>query len=399
MAKDSDDLEHWLLPQFLTDDDDDLFAQFNNSNYKNDGRNTARRDFQHPFCPQSDLSSPSTETESDDDEYITGLTQKMAHSTLYDSAALASENKTGWGLSGSPQSTLQSALCGGCGCNHGSSRGSPNCPLQVASPTTVMNGKDAAWDLLYAAAGEVARLRMIEGAAGFHPRKNGPIVPPIKPSPISLPQRTSGLQTHLSNQQHLKAAQFQQLRQQQMMKQQATSGAWGQGKFQLSLTQDMMILNRGRIGTALGKSNVSMSAWPTFEQSQRPQQQQPKQPPGLGTRAVFLGNPGTKRRECAGTGVFLPRRFGTPAETHKKSAYSTVLLPDRVVQALNLNLKLEAVDATAQPRCNGGLGPDYDAAAGRYRNSVGMMVQQRRQQKAVVMNEVQEIHLPQEWTY
>lgn len=105
MAKDSEDCEHWLLPQFLTDEDDDLFAEFKNSSNKNDGRNIRScfgRDFQHdfaygfgPFGPQSGLSSPvegSTETESDDDDYITGLTQKMAHSTLQDSA-LASENK------------------------------------------------------------------------------------------------------------------------------------------------------------------------------------------------------------------------------------------------------------------------------------------------------------------
>lgn len=113
---------------------------------------------------------------------------------------------------------------------------------------------------------------------------------------------------------------------------------------------------------------------------------------------------------------------------------STVLLPDRVVQALNL--KLEAVDTPAQPKYNGGLGPDYgtlairlqfvtvlsfvviflawflsrniktdvdfcglsaDAAAVRYRKSV-VMAQQRRQQP-LVMNQVQEIGLPQEWTY
>nr|DAD17881.1 TPA_asm: hypothetical protein HUJ06_019344 [Nelumbo nucifera] len=53
-------------------------------------------------------------------------------------------------------------------------------------------------------------------------------------------------------------------------------------------------------------------------------------------KAVFLGGSGT-RRECCGTGVFLPRRIGSPAESRKKPACSTVLLPARVVQALNLN--------------------------------------------------------------
>lgn len=45
------------------------------------------------------------------------------------------------------------------------------------------------------------------------------------------------------------------------------------------------------------------------------QQQQPQ--PGSGMRAVFLAGPGA-RRESAGTGVFLPRRVGTPTESLKK---------------------------------------------------------------------------------
>lgn len=89
--------------------------------------------------------------------------------------------------------------------------------------------------------------------------------------------------------------------------------AWGQGKYQMN-NNHQMLQSRGRIG----KPNLGITAWPTLEQSQRQQLLQPQQQPGTGMRAVFLGNPGSKR-ECAGTGVFLPRRFGTPAETRKKS--------------------------------------------------------------------------------
>lgn len=39
---------------------------------------------------------------------------------------------------------------------------------------------------------------------------------------------------------------------------------------------------------------------------------------GAGMRAVFLGAPPSGKRECAGTGVFLPRRAGTPAEPRKR---------------------------------------------------------------------------------
>lgn len=93
----------------------------------------------------------------------------------------------GWSLSGSPQSTLCSAL-GGCDCNQGSSRGSPNGPSRVASPPDASR-TDGAWDLLYAAAGEVARMRMAETGAGFHSKNNGPYAP-RKPAPISVPRKT-----------------------------------------------------------------------------------------------------------------------------------------------------------------------------------------------------------------
>lgn len=64
-------------------------------------------------------------------------------------------------MAGSPQSTLAgigswSGRSGG-----GSSDGSPNGSTRVPSPTTVpFSGGNDAWDVLYAAAGEVARLKM-----------------------------------------------------------------------------------------------------------------------------------------------------------------------------------------------------------------------------------------------
>eukprot|EP00250_Pteridium_aquilinum_P033546 c5822_g1_i1 orf=826-2124(-) len=58
---------------------------------------------------------------------------------------------------------------------------------------------------------------------------------------------------------------------------------------------------------------------------------------GSGMRAVFLGTPGA--RESGGTGVFLPRRVGSGHDSKRKPACSTVLLPSRIVQALNLNVE------------------------------------------------------------
>lgn len=66
-------------------------------------------------------------------------------------------------MAGSPQSTL-------CGCKMSSSRGSPNCPSPPA--TAALNRNEASWDLLYAAAGEVARMRMVEEAASRYYNQN-----------------------------------------------------------------------------------------------------------------------------------------------------------------------------------------------------------------------------------
>lgn len=77
MAQELDDGEFWLPSEFLTDDD--LLKDFKSDN--TDGAS---------FGFNSDLSSPvesvmgSTETESDEDELISGLTRKMANSTLQD---------------------------------------------------------------------------------------------------------------------------------------------------------------------------------------------------------------------------------------------------------------------------------------------------------------------------
>ncbi|CAK9151422.1 unnamed protein product [Ilex paraguariensis] len=419
MAQELDDGEFWLPPQFLTEDE--LLMDFKNiskSTKKTEGDKCFGREndigayfpYDFPtglgsFWTNSELSSPvesvvgSTETESDEDEYLTGLTRKLDQSTLEDDLwkaepFMAYEKSKSWALSGSPQSTLCSAL-GGCGCKQDSSRGSPNCPSQVSSPPA-MGRNEAAWDLLHAAAGEVAKMRMVEEGNGFY-QNRGIFVPPRKPSPILKNPNPSGLDhSNLgfhSNQsiyyQQLQAAQFMQLKRQQMMKQQGGMGIWGQQPKYQQKQSPQIVQNRERNGggRTLG---LSMSAWPTLQQSQQQNTQ-----PGSGMRAVFLGNPGAKR-ECAGTGVFLPRRAGIPTETRKKPVCSTVLLPDRVVQALNLNLDSMDAQVQLQPPHGGTSTLDYDASS-KYRNNL-LLAQQRRNGRPLPVKN-QEVRLPQEWTY
>lgn len=64
------------------------------------------------------------------------------------------------GLAGSPQSIL-SGIGSWSGRSGGSGDGSPNGSSRVASPTTTpFEGSNDALDVLYAAAGQVARLKM-----------------------------------------------------------------------------------------------------------------------------------------------------------------------------------------------------------------------------------------------
>ncbi|KAL3839470.1 hypothetical protein ACJIZ3_024061 [Penstemon smallii] len=358
MAQELDDGEFWLPSEFLTDDD--LLADF---------KTTKNRvnDFSYGF--NSDLGSPvesfmgSAETESEEDDFINGLTRKVSNSNFS-----SDYTPKGWKLSGSPQSTL-------CGCKPGSSRGSPNGVSRVSSPTEAK--EKVGLDLLYAAAGEIARMRLIEEKAAYYSSKV------YFPAPNPNPNRVSGFyptetQSRLSYHQ-LQAKQFQQMKQQQMMK----SGVWEQGK------------TGYRFENGMRTTDSSMAAnWPTLKQSQ-PQQQQT----GSGMRAVFLGETGAKK-ERTGTGVFIPRRFGTdPPDTRKKPAGCSVLLPDRVVHALNLNL--DSVDSQTQPRINPNFTPEYDAVM-KHRNNL-MMAQQRRnlrqQQHPVMNHHHQELLLPQDWTY
>ncbi|OMO66447.1 hypothetical protein CCACVL1_21133 [Corchorus capsularis] len=408
MAEVLDDGEFWLPPSFLTDDD--LFMDKTTEAKKNqkdgfgfgfelDGSNKSLFPYEFPngfgsFGFSSDLSSPvesvvgSTETESDEEDFLAGLTRQMAHSTLEDGfrrndRGFASEKSKGWVLSGSPQSTL-CGLGNGCGCKQGSSRGSPNCQSRVSSPP-------GTWDLLYAAAGEVARMRMNEESyGGFNNR--GLLGPPArKPSPnLDVSSYYPPSHQSFSHHQKLQATQFQQLKQQQqqLMKQQSAS-VWGGQKQQQHQNNHHVVQNRGRNGNSNSNNRPSLglspSAWPPLQQ----QQQQTQSQNGSGMRAVFLGNPAGKR-ECAGTGVFLPRRVGAPTETRKKTGCSTVLLPARVVQALNLNLDEINAQPQLHPRFNASFTSDSDAAALRVRSRRNFRPQQGMSH---------EVRLPQEWTY
>ncbi|XP_009776229.1 uncharacterized protein LOC107809166 [Nicotiana tabacum] len=379
MEEYSKECEFWLPPQFLTDDDILLGFKTNSKGEENEMKSYFGCGFKNEFSfmlgPKSDLSSPvesvvgSTETESSDEEdYITELTRQMAHSTL--------ENHKVQSLSSSPQSTLYGVL--GYSKHQGSNIVSPNCSSQ---------SRNGVVDLLYEAVGEVARMKMMEKEAGICRHKSGIWAPPRKASPAPVDPRNSkpNLASFYSNQppqsyQQLQMAQFQRLKQQQIMKQ-------GQG---VLCPEKERFWNQQQLNQRRGQNGAdrSVSAWPTLQQSHQQQQQTQ---PGSGMRAVFLGNTGPKR-ECAGTGVFIPKRPGIQTEPRKKTGCSTVLMPERVVQALNLNLDVtdSRLQSMVQPSCNNG-------GVLKYQNN--LVDQQRRSLRTHPAVKSQEIILPQEWTY
>ncbi|XP_044978672.1 uncharacterized protein LOC123445708 [Hordeum vulgare subsp. vulgare] len=313
------------------------------------------------FFSEEEKAAVAARSESDEEDSLAGLARRLASLLAGDGlpAPTAKEEV----VAGSPKSTL-------CGLpksgqespNSGASQGNspPSSPLeqQPADP----------WDVLYEAEGHAARMRVnspipVPGNPyGLHGR--GMFVPPArKASPPHAPApagtAAGGVYyppfAHLVTQRQIHAARFHLLKQQQLFKQQrdrqlAAAAAW-------SVRRNAEAKRAGA-----GPIDLSPASFPPLLKThlQHTPAPRPTHPPAAGMRAVFLTPPGAKR-ERAGTGVFLPRPAGFPAEPKKKPSCSTVLVPARVVHALNLNLD----DLGSQPRYPGGFVLDHDALISR----------------------------------
>ncbi|XP_022150263.1 uncharacterized protein LOC111018471 [Momordica charantia] len=116
---------------------------------------------------------------------------------------------------------------------------------------------------------------------------------------------------------------------------------------------------------------------------------------GPGMQAIFLDS----GRQLGGTGVFLPRGAATGYQPNKKPVCSIVLLPARVVQALNLDVQALGFQISPRKDPNGNQkGRECNSTVknkkGKDVTSTNCSFMSQNQ-----TNSSQEIFLPKEWTY
>ncbi|GFP86340.1 hypothetical protein PHJA_000777800 [Phtheirospermum japonicum] len=272
-------------------------------------------------------------------------------------------------MSTSPQSTLSHLWSFSARSAGGSSNGSPN---GVTSPPATPLGaeKDAVGELIYRAAGQVAKLKL-----------NGGDVPgPAKHSGLPGPPRSLERLYPAANKPSPSVFHNIYLQEQMMKQRKQGSGMWyseAQMYHGWSVQQDP---------TRIGRS---------------------------GSSGVLFGGSGgaAVKRECAGTGVFLPRRYGNisddcanaySSDSRKRPGHSSApYIPERNVHALNKSFdKINGYVPSQpqfQPKFSPGFVSEYDLLMAR-RNA--FIAQHRRILLVEKSNPMScGMCLPQDWTY
>ncbi|XP_037494619.1 uncharacterized protein LOC105646895 isoform X2 [Jatropha curcas] len=305
------------------------------------------------FGSSSDVGSSETES-SDEDDFLAGLARRLTQQ-------IGGEPIKKWVMAGSPESTLS-----GIGCWSASSNGSPN--GELSPPTTPFAAKNDSWELIYEAAGRIDRLKMSnEGDKNCNYQGRGLLgyaAGKIQITGFSSSKSSGHTVPHLNQYQN-------QVRQNQVvMNPQLQAQPW-QGH---------------QIRSRVHPLGLPQSAWPSLQvQSNQHQNQHHQQSHHSSSckKTPFLGGFSAKR-ECTGTGVFLPRRYANSSDCNKKSG--------KVVQAQKSNLEHMNIQNHA---LNSGFASHHDAMMAR-RNAL-MSKQKRNLSHESVLNH--EIVLPQEWIY
>ncbi|CAH9098223.1 unnamed protein product [Cuscuta epithymum] len=335
-----------LLPDFFSDED--LLLDFPKS-FGKSGTMQSDTDICFPAEFPYDLcSSPAGSAESDEEEYLASLTRRLTLSAVGDTPKSISsgqnqfESWDSWLLSGSRQQNLPREG-NWSGLSTGSSNVTPNGPSQISSPTTPLGFRNDSWDLILQAAAEVARLKMNAGEESLmgHRRPGPPSFPPFPP----VPRTREYIEPHLTQARPQSRAVF-----------------GGAGPYP----------ENGMYGAPVmgGVScDGAVRGWPVIPL------------PGGGVK-----------RERAGTGVFLPRRYGNannahhcPKDSRSKAGYCTTA---RAVHGPHNNI--QDFNGPVQPQSGADFVSDYEVM--RARRYAAMLVQNKR-------NLSPEVMLPQEWTY
>ncbi|KAJ0705139.1 hypothetical protein HanPI659440_Chr14g0570271 [Helianthus annuus] len=330
----------------------------------------------HP--PYDFASSSSTESESDDDDVIPGLTHRFTRSvSLQERLKVPYTIQKKRVFSVSPESTLNWNACG---------------PTHVrSSPTTPFGQPDNdALELIYAAAGQVARMKMnavnhaVYGSRSLlgAPRPLGP--------PLSHLNRNC---TMFNEKQQM----F--FRQQQLR----------DSRDRFSGGPNYPTAPRFVSGRPVG---VGQPAWPPYPVERR---QQPGNEFGL--KPVPVGSNGRSipavKKGCAGTGVFLPRNYSNAPPETKKNQVCSAANPAGRVLAQSMNKNHDPIVKKAQANMNGVFLRQNEAppVAQHHNNVKGdelaemIMAQRQRavmlaqQRRSSSHESVPEVVLPQEWTY
>lgn len=121
-----------------------------------------------------------------------------------------------------------------------------------------------------------------------------------------------------------------------------------------------------------------------------------------GMRAVFLDGSKSKTGSSGGTGVFLPSAVYSKEEPPKKPACSTVLIPARVLHTLQQHF--QKVNAQSESQNASGYTSNKPWQTDILKRINGLLSQQKEnaefQAKMPATNRnLEELRLPQEWTY
>ncbi|XP_054810964.1 uncharacterized protein LOC129312404 isoform X1 [Prosopis cineraria] len=375
MAVDLQSGESTLPSHFLPDQDHHVLSAYPTFS---DHTRSAFDPHEFGFHISSPVPTAAAQSSDDkDDDFIFELTREMAHFMFQDddqshlSGTGSSDLEMSWDSTDSSQSTLWSPL--------GSNQGSPEGPsLEPTPPATPCDGKDSCRETAHDVVGMLEKMNL--DGRGHSKYLHG--------------YGNCSFNQALIDQQ-IRAVQLSRLNQQQIMKRALADYPASQAQTEPG-EQIQQVQKKGK-GSSVGLGNARRNRpLPLFTSNnqaaplQEPQNQQ--QASGSGTRAVFRGGSGSRTGSC-GTGVFLPRVNTAPPESRKKSGCSTVLIPARVVQALQLHF--DQMAATAGPKA-GGFPPLQEVLVS---NKDGMFSLQKRQSRKEPASLQNETRLPQEWTY